>query len=136
MPGRLATFPDRTWKERPMSAAGLEQLASKDFDGITMRRPGIWLVDFGTAWCAPCRVLEPVLAQLATQLAGRIGFGQLDADEESELASRFGVTAMPTMLLFRDGRVIGQRVGAMTKVKIVAWLESAGVAPVAAAAIR
>ena len=109
-------------------SARIPSLSAADFEGITIRRTGLWLVDFGTDWCPPCRVLEPMLAGLASSLAGQVGFGRIDADEEAELTARFGVTAMPTMLLFRDGRVIGQKVGAIPRAKVVAWLESAGVA--------
>jgi len=68
-----------------------------------------------------------VLVALAGTLAGQVGFGAVDADEQPELSTRFGVVAMPTLLLFRDGRVIGQKVGAMPRAKILAWLASAGV---------
>jgi thioredoxin 1 len=108
------------------STASIHPLVIADFDGDTLRRPGLWLVDFSTTWCPPCRVLTPVLAELGRTLAGRVSIGGVDCDEQVELSARFGVTAMPTMLLFRDGRVIGQKVGAMPRAKIVAWLEGAG----------
>ncbi len=119
MPGGLATF--------SCMSPSMPNLTLADFDGITLRKPGVWLVDFSTAWCPPCRVLTPVLVALAVTLAGQVGFAAVDADEQAELATCFGVVAMPTMLLFRDGRVIGQKVGAMPRAKIVAWLASAGV---------
>ena len=125
MPGRLAT-------STGMSAASLHDLALADFDGETLRRPGAWLVDFSTAWCPPCRQLTPILVALAGELAACLSIGAVDADEQQELAQRFGVTAMPTMLLFRDGRVIAQKVGAMPRAKLIAWLSSSGIAAHAA----
>jgi thioredoxin 1 len=115
MPGRLAT------------SAIMENLTAASFDDVNLRKPGVWLVDFSTAWCPPCRVLTPVLDALAGTLAGQVGFAAVDADDEAELATRFGVVAMPTMLVFRDGRVIGQKVGAMPRAKVLAWLTSLGV---------
>ncbi len=109
-----------------MSREALRNLTSGDFDGLTLGKPGVWLVDFGTAWCAPCRVLEPTLAALAAERAGELSIGRIDADEQGELTGRFGVVSMPTLLLFRDGRVIGQKVGAVPRAKIVAWLEENG----------
>jgi thioredoxin 1 len=111
--------------------SALTPLHLADFDDLTLRRPGLWLVDFSTAWCPPCRVLTPLLAQLAGELAGNLSIGAVDCDDEQVLSQRFGVTAMPTMLLFRDGRVIAQKVGAMPRAKLLAWLTSSGVATAA-----
>jgi len=115
-----------------MATNTLLPLHLADFDDVTLRRSGLWLVDFSTAWCPPCRVLTPLLVQLAGELAGQLTIGAIDCDDLPELAQRFGVTAMPTMLLFRDGRVIAQKVGAMPRAKLLAWLASSGVAPAAA----
>jgi thioredoxin 2 len=71
--------------------------------------PGVLLVDFTAAWCAPCRVLGAVLAALVPAYAGRVRFTAVDVDAEPGLAERFGVRAMPTVVLLRDGRVVGSR---------------------------
>jgi thioredoxin 1 len=105
----------------------LTPLQPSDFDDVTLRRPGMWLIDFSTAWCPPCRVLTPLLVQLAGELKASLSIGAVDCDDEPQLAQCFGVTAMPTMLLFRDGRVIAQKVGAMPRAKLLAWLTSSGV---------
>ena len=123
MPARLATFlgMQATTKHLP-------EMTLADFEGVNLRRPGFWLVDFSTAWCPPCRVLTPLLVTLAGELAGQLSIGGVDADEQIDLSQRFGITAMPTLLLFRDGRVIAQKVGAMPRSKLLAWLASSGVA--------
>jgi thioredoxin 1 len=127
MPGEVATSPG-------MSHPALPDLTLSDFDDVNLRRPGTWLVDFSAAWCAPCRQLTPLLGQLAGELRGQLAIGAVDCEEQQQLAQRFGVTAMPTMLLFRDGRVIAQKVGALPRAKLLAWLASSGVAAVAAVA--
>ena len=122
MPAELATF-----LGMGATSQGIPNLTLADFEGVSIRRPGFWLVDFSTAWCAPCRVLTPVLVTLAGELQGRLSIGAVDADEQIDVSQRFGVTAMPTLLLFRDGRVVAQKVGAMPRAKLLAWLASSGV---------
>lgn len=121
MRGGLATSPGMS------THPALPDLTLSDFDDITIKRPGTWLVDFSAAWCAPCRQLTPLLAQLAGELRGSLSIGAVDCEEQNQLSQRFGVTSMPTMLLFRDGRVIAQKVGALPRAKLLAWLSSSGV---------
>jgi putative thioredoxin len=70
------------------------------------------LVDFWAAWCGPCRSLAPVLEQLAAQLDGKLAVAKIDSDAEPELAGRFGVRSLPTLILFKHGVPVGQTMGA------------------------
>jgi thioredoxin 1 len=108
-----------------MGAPGLIELTKQDFEDDRLRRDGLWLVDFGAAWCPPCRVLDKVLAPLAESYAGRLTMGAIDIDANDDVVARFGVTAAPTMLLFRDGKLLDRRVGAASKATIATWLEAA-----------
>ena len=105
--------------------AALEALTSRDFSADGLLRPGTWLIDFTAAACGPCRVLAPVLRSLAAEWADRIKVGQVDVDDEPELAARFDVRAMPTMMLFREGRAIAVRVGSIPKEAVVRWVAGA-----------
>lgn len=69
------------------------------------------LVDFYATWCGPCRMLAPVLAQLAGEFAGRVKFAKVDVDEAPELAARYQISGVPTLLLFQNGRVVDEIVG-------------------------
>ncbi|HEY1556701.1 MAG TPA: thioredoxin family protein [Kofleriaceae bacterium] len=75
-------------------------------------RPGLTVLDFTAAWCAPCRTLGAVLDALAPELAGRARFAAIDVDREPDVAQRFSVRSMPTLVLWRDGREVGRVVGA------------------------
>ncbi|HWI52437.1 MAG TPA: thioredoxin [Symbiobacteriaceae bacterium] len=69
------------------------------------------LVDFGAAWCPPCRMIAPIIADLASEYKGVMKFGTLDTDAETALAAQFGVLGLPTLLVFRNGQVIDRVVG-------------------------
>lgn len=69
------------------------------------------LVDFWAGWCGPCKMLAPTIDKLAQQYDGRVVVGKVDVDEEGELASRFGVMSIPTVVLIRDGKEVGRLVG-------------------------
>ncbi len=73
------------------------------------------LVDFWAEWCGPCRMLAPVLDELATELKGKLKVGKVNVDEEQELAAKFQIRSIPTMLLFKNGAIQTQLVGAMRK---------------------
>lgn len=80
------------------------------------------VVDCWAPWCGPCRLVEPVVAGLARELAGRVAFGKLNVDENPRAAQGFGVQAIPTLLVFRDGRLADRIVGAVPRGAILAKL--------------
>jgi thioredoxin 2 len=83
------------------------------------------LVDFWAPWCGPCRILSPVVEQLAGEFAGRIRVAKMNVDDNPATASRFDVRGIPALLLFRGGREAGRQVGAQPKSELKRWLERA-----------
>ena len=81
------------------------------------------LVDFWAAWCAPCRMLAPILEELAGEYQGRLRIGKLNVDEESAAAQQFGIQSIPTMLLFKNGEVADKVVGVVPKEALTRLLE-------------
>ena len=73
------------------------------------------LVDFWATWCGPCRAIAPVLEQMAGDYEGRLSICKVDVDHNQSIAGQFGVRNIPTLLLFKDGQVVGQRVGALNR---------------------
>src|SRR5262249_36018458 len=78
------------------------------------------LVDFGAAWCQPCRAIAPTMAALATDYQGRLKVGTLDIDANAEVAAKYAIRSVPTLLLFKGGQVVTQLVGAMPRARIEA----------------
>ncbi len=73
------------------------------------------LVDFWAEWCAPCKKVAPLIDALAEEYAGRLKVGKVNVDDDPELAGRFGIMSIPTLLVFRGGQVADQRVGALPR---------------------
>ena len=73
------------------------------------------IVDCWAEWCPPCKMIDPVLDELGARYAGKIKIAKLNTDEQPDLAARFHILGVPTLLLFKDGQVVGQRVGAASR---------------------
>lgn len=80
------------------------------------------LVDFWATWCGPCRMMSPVVDEIADEKAGQLKVGKINVDDEPELASRFGVMSIPTLILFKGGKAVQQSVGLKPKGAIEAML--------------
>ena len=81
------------------------------------------LVDFWATWCGPCRMIAPVIEQIAGEYEGRAVVGKVDVDEESALAAKFGVMSIPTLIVLKGGKVVEQAVGARGKDAVAAMIE-------------
>jgi len=84
-------------------------LTKADFDQKI--KTGVALVDFWATWCGPCRAAGPIIEELSKEYAGKILVGKVDVDHEQELAAKYGVMSIPTIILFKDGVEIGRQVG-------------------------
>jgi thioredoxin 1 len=103
----------------------ITELNETNFDAEVLQVTGPVLVDFYAPWCGPCKMLAPLLEQLAITLAHRLKFTKLNVDDASDLASRFGITGVPTLMLFRDGQAMDTRVGFTSAKEFRSWLEGA-----------
>jgi thioredoxin 2 len=96
-----------------------------DFAEIAEQAPVPVLVDLWAPWCGPCRMVSPALVQLATEQAGRLKLVKVNVDESPRLQQRFGVQAIPTLLVLRDGQVIARQTGAAPAPALRSWLDGA-----------
>ncbi len=98
-------------------------ITDESFDTDVMKADKPVLVDFWATWCGPCRALAPVIDELASDFEGRASIGKMDVDSNRETPSKFGIRGIPALLLFKDGQVVGQLVGAQPKAKISELIE-------------
>ena len=80
------------------------------------------LVDFWAEWCGPCRMVAPILEELSSELAGQLKIVKLDVDSNPRIAAAYNIRGIPSLLLFKNGEVAGQKVGALPKHQLKAWL--------------
>lgn len=97
-------------------------LATNDFEEKVLNSDVPVLVDFWAEWCGPCRAIAPSIEQIATEYAGRAKVYKVDVDAEGDLAMRFGVMSIPTLIVFKNGEKVGQMIGGAPKQKIVEML--------------
>ncbi len=95
------------------------ELSDSNFRETVKRHP-VMVVDFWAPWCGPCRVVSPVLEQLASEMAGKVTFGKLNVDDNPQVSSEFQVQGIPTILVFKDGEPVDGLVGAAPKAMIEA----------------
>ncbi len=103
---------------------GIIQLTDSNFDEEISKGDMPILVDFWAVWCGPCKMIAPELEKLYNEKKDVLKIGKLNVDDNREIAIRYGITSIPTLLLFKNGQVVKKIIGAMPKDKILAEIES------------
>ncbi|MCE3036230.1 thioredoxin [Helicobacter sp. faydin-H20] len=98
------------------------ELTSENFDSVT--KEGIAVVDFWAPWCGPCRMLAPVIDELANEYEGKAAICKVNTDEQDELSAKFGIRSIPTILFMKNGQVVDQMVGATSKQEIMKKIDA------------
>lgn len=99
-----------------------EVVSSADFQSKVLEAQGPVLVDFFATWCGPCRMVAPVLEEIAAEKAGELTVYKVDIDQSPEVAARYGVMSVPTLMVFNGGQAVSRMVGAQPKQNILAML--------------
>src|SRR5437773_1993542 len=110
-----------------MSAANIVTLTQGNFSNEVLQAPVPVLVDFWAEWCGPCKMIAPLLDELASEFDGRVKIGKVNIDEHQTLATEYGIRAIPTLLVFKNGQVAEQIVGMRSKRDLKTSLERVAV---------
>lgn len=106
-------------------AGTVPEFTDANFDAEVLKSSTPVLVDFWAPWCGPCRMLAPSIEALSKDYDGKVKIGKLNTDDNGETAAKFGIRSIPTLLIFKDGQVVNQLVGALPKDKIAEQLDRA-----------
>lgn len=98
------------------------KITNETFDEQVMKSELPVLVDFWATWCGPCKMLAPVIDEISAEQQGKVNVGKIDIDENPDLAARFGVMNIPTVILFKDGEEVSRSVGLVPKDRLLAML--------------
>ena len=99
------------------------KITRENFENEVMKSDIPVLIDFWAPWCGPCRMMGPIIEQMADEYEGKVKVGKVNVDEEGELSQAFGVMSIPTIVLVKDGKIVKQAVGARPKVEVEAMLQ-------------
>ena len=101
-----------------MAHPDIVELTDQNFDAEVLKSPVPTLVDFWAVWCGPCRVIAPAVEQLATQYKGKVKVAKLNIDDHVQVPQKYEIRSIPTLLIFKNGQVAAQIVGAVPKARI------------------
>jgi thioredoxin 1 len=102
----------------------VKSVTDTSFDDDVLKSDLPVLVDFWAEWCGPCKMIGPIVEEIAKEYQGRLSVAKLNVDENAAVPAKHGIRGIPTLILFRNGAVVSQKVGAAAKSQLTAWIDS------------
>jgi len=102
----------------------IQYVSDATFDAEVLQSPLPVLVDYWADWCGPCRMIAPILDEIAKEYAGRLNVAKLNVDENQQTPQKFGIRGIPTLMLFKNGNIEATKVGALSKSQLTAFIDS------------
>jgi thioredoxin 1 len=102
-----------------------EKVTDASFEADVLKSSEPVVVDFWAEWCGPCKMIGPSLEEISTEMAGKVKITKLNVDENPGVARQLGIRSIPTLMIFKDGKLAAQKVGAAAKGELVKWINGA-----------
>jgi len=102
----------------------IQYVSDATFDAQVLQSPLPVLVDYWAEWCGPCRMIAPILDEIAKEYAGRLSIAKLNVDENQQTPQKYGIRGIPTLMLFKNGNIEATKVGALSKSQLAAFIDS------------
>ena len=102
----------------------IKTISDTSFDADVLKSYKPVLVDFWATWCGPCKMVAPIFDEVSKEYAGKVTFAKMDVDSNQATPARFGIRGIPTLILFKNGTVAAQKVGALSKSQLIAFIDS------------
>jgi len=110
-------------KERAMASELIKHLSDASFEADVLKAGTPVLVDYWAEWCGPCKMIAPILDEVAGAYQGKLTIAKMNVDENREIPAKFGIRGIPTLMLFKNGELAATKVGAMSKAQLTAFID-------------
>ena len=100
-------------------------VTDESFEADVLKASGTVVVDFWAEWCGPCKMIAPALEEISEEMSGQVKIAKINIDENQNMAMKYGVRSIPTLILFKDGQPVSTQIGAAPKNKLAAWIQTA-----------
>ncbi|MEF9996531.1 MAG: thioredoxin TrxA [Burkholderiaceae bacterium] len=101
----------------------IKYVSDATFENDVLKANGPVLVDYWAEWCGPCRMIAPILEEVAKEYGGKVTVAKVNVDENQSTPAKYGIRGIPTLMLFKDGAVVGTKVGALSKSQLTAFID-------------
>jgi thioredoxin 1 len=110
-------------QDSAMASDLIKHVSDTTFDAEVMKAGKPVLVDYWAEWCGPCKMIAPILDEVATAYEGKLQIAKMNVDENREIPAKFGIRGIPTLMLFKDGQLAATKVGALSKSQLIAFID-------------
>lgn len=106
-----------------MASELIKHLSDASFEADVLKASTPVLVDYWAEWCGPCKMIAPILDEVASAYQGKLQVAKMNVDENREVPAKFGIRGIPTLMLFKDGELVATKVGALSKAQLTAFID-------------